>query len=119
AGYTVGPTVHIVDRLGLADPIASRLAIAERGRPGHEKLLPNQWIIARWSDAVPPDPLGAEVTAARHALSCGPLRDVVESTTAPMSSALFLRNALRAARLTNVRIPASVIDAERVFCGAH
>ena len=35
-GYFAGPSVHVIDRMGLADPLLSRLAVRRgRWRPGH------------------------------------------------------------------------------------
>ena len=48
-GYAAGPRVHIVDQLGLADPIAARIKLDSRGRPGHEKDLPGEWVVARFT----------------------------------------------------------------------
>ena len=36
-GYAAGLRVHVIDRLGLADAVAAHVALARRGRPGHEK----------------------------------------------------------------------------------
>src|SRR5262249_32050551 len=46
-GYAAGPRVHVVDRLGLGDAIAARLRVERRGRPGHEKWLPDEWVAGR------------------------------------------------------------------------
>src|SRR5204863_4127765 len=79
AGYVAGGRVHLVDLLGLSDPLAARLEITARGRPGHEKHLAQVWIAARF--AAPGEPVPAAVApaeqlaAARQALACGDLRE--------------------------------------------
>jgi len=39
-GFYAGPHVHVIDELGLADPVVARLVLRERKRPGHEKSAP-------------------------------------------------------------------------------
>ncbi len=39
-GFYAGENVYIVDKLGLTDPIVSRVKIRKRRRPGHEKMAP-------------------------------------------------------------------------------
>ncbi len=39
-GFYAGPQVYVIDKLGLTDPIISRLKIKARRRPGHEKYAP-------------------------------------------------------------------------------
>jgi arabinofuranosyltransferase len=110
-GVAAGPHVHLVDRLGLADPIASRLALGARGRVGHEKVLPNQWILARWSDEPLQGPLGEEVAAARRVLSSPNLLKLERSISGGLSAAQFLRNLAAAPALTALRIPANPMEA--------
>ena len=38
--YAAGLDVHVVDRRGLSDPIASRLQVRARGRPGCPSCAP-------------------------------------------------------------------------------
>ena len=87
--YAAGPELRVVDRYGLADPIASRLRLEQRGRPGHEKEMDHAWAIARFSDPesllvrIPPDcgdclqrrlEIKDRAGSARKALRCGVLR---------------------------------------------
>jgi len=53
-GYAAGREVHVVDRRGLGDPVAARLRLDQRGRPGHEKMLDYTWTIARFSSTPRP-----------------------------------------------------------------
>ncbi len=116
AGYLLGPAVHLVDRVGLTDPIAARLEIDHRGRPGHEKSLPNAWLAARFTEAAQDEDAG--VSAARRALSCGPAADLDAAIREPLTAGRFLRNIGAAWRLQRLRIPADPFEAERRFCGS-
>lgn len=46
-GYYAGNRVYVVDQLGLTDPVISRAAVSERGRPGHEKHAPLGYLFLR------------------------------------------------------------------------
>ncbi|MBI5533463.1 MAG: hypothetical protein HY898_12155 [Deltaproteobacteria bacterium] len=114
AGYLLPDNIHVVDRHGLGDPVGARIELLKRGRPGHEKRLPNAWIVARLAQPESPD--DAMVAAARRALDCEPLRSLQRATTSPMTASLFADNLLRAARLHRLRVPADPFEAERRFC---
>ena len=130
-GYAAGPEVHVVDRRGLGDPVASRLRLDQRGRPGHEKLLDYPWAIARFSSSTPgpadvdPDcsdclqrlpEVNEQVPPAREALKCGTLHDVILAVTEPMSLSRFFENLALAPRATTVRFAAEPVVAERELC---
>lgn len=112
-GYLAGPRVHLVDRHGLSDPLGARLILVTRSRPGHEKLLTNPWIIARYTDATPNPAVGA----ARAALGCGELAELQRAITAPLTPARFLSNVRDAWTLTRLRLPADPVAAQARFCG--
>lgn len=140
SGYTAGPGVHVLDRYGLADPIASHLRLENRDRrAGHEKILPDAWVLARFTEVsatplrIRMQPDGTrrvdlsspatgdaaprrETAAARAALACGDLAELVAAVEEPMSVARFLRNMRLAWRLHRLRIPADAVDAERELC---
>lgn len=113
--YVAGPRAFIVDRLGLAEPIASRLQLTMRGRPGHEKWLSNAWYLARFSAPTAND--DASIIAARTALGCGDLALLNAAVTKPLTQARFLSNLRLAWRLTRVQIPADPVLAQAQFCG--
>ena len=115
-GYAAGPAVHVVDRLGLADPIASRLELDHRGRPGHEKKLPEAWVVARFSVDTPDDSSGAEVRAAREALGCGDLAALLAAVAEPLTAERLVRNLALAWRLTALRIPSDAARARATLC---
>lgn len=128
AGMLAPPDVAIVDFWGLANPVGARFAFPP-GKPGHSKPLSNIWLLADYADPAAPvvrtgnfvfqrdfDP--AELAAARHALSCGDLAEIRESTREPMSLDRFWRNLTGAWDRTWVRVPPEPLAAERAFCGS-
>lgn len=123
-GYAAGPRVHVADKNGLADPIAARLRLApDRGwRPGHEKNLSEEWTLARY--AAPATERGARildgderVVDARRALGCGPLRELVDATSGPLSAGRFLANVAFAVRERSLRLPDDPSQAAAEVCG--
>lgn len=116
-GLAAGPEVHVVDLHGLADPIGARLRLAERGRPGHEKLLPNAWIVARWPGWTG-QAAAQEVAAARAALQCGDVKELLAAIGEPLTGGRFVRNLLGASRLTALRIAPEPLVAARELCGS-
>jgi arabinofuranosyltransferase len=128
-GVRAGRHVHIIDPSGLSDPFASRVRLAARGRPGHEKRLDFAWIQARFADArvVPDDaaqqinggtvqPAPGAVAAARRALRCGELRDIEAAVTEPLTPTRFLRNMVLALRLHSFRLESDPVVAEARLC---
>jgi arabinofuranosyltransferase len=128
-GVRAGRAVHIIDPTGLADPFASRVRLAARGRPGHEKILGFAWLQARFADprsvpdgavqqyyggTIQPEP--EAVSAARHALRCGSLRDIDAAVTQPLTVGRFVRNIGLAVRLHSFRLDADPIAAEARLC---
>jgi arabinofuranosyltransferase len=108
-GYAAGARVHVVDRFGLGDPLAGRLRIERRSRPGHEKWLTDAWIIARFADSAAQLPRNAAppwvIDAARSALACPPLAELLEAIGSPLTPARFFRNVGVAWRLRSLSIP--------------
>jgi arabinofuranosyltransferase len=112
-----------VDVNGLASPLAGHLLLQERGRPGHEKWLPTAWAVAEYADPAAidtmkdtPDVNKAQVHAAQRALSCGGIKELVDSVNQPMSMGRFWDNLTGALSRTDLRIPADPFAAERQFC---
>ena len=106
-GATAGPEVAVLDSLGLADPVAARLRLHARGRPGHEKSLPAEWVIARYAAAGGERDRRVELAAvlmARRALACGDLKVLEEAVQGPLTVSRFLENLRRAWHLTSLRI---------------
>lgn len=119
-GFTLPTGVHVVDLRGLADPIAARLKLTERGRPGHEKVLPEAWVVGRFADLDAPLPIDATeqiaVGSARQALMCGDVRRLLTAVSAPMSPGRFAHNLVDAFRLHRLRIPADPSAARDKLC---
>lgn len=119
--FEVGPQVHVVDELALGDVIASHQRLTERGRPGHEKRLHHAWIVARFGAPSVPLPPGGpsreETSAARRALRCGAVAELVAAARAPMSPSRFFENMGVAVRTYGVRFPASPVAAAEELCG--
>ncbi|MFT3694631.1 MAG: hypothetical protein QM831_15890 [Kofleriaceae bacterium] len=118
-GGVVAPLDAVVaDTLGLANPLGARITPTNPGFPGHEKPLPGPWLIAQfgaldttWNWAAP-----ADIAAAHHAMQCGELAELIESTQAPMTAGRFWSNLVGSVRRTRLVIPADAHEAERKFC---
>jgi arabinofuranosyltransferase len=120
-GQVADLDVRVFDELGLAQPIVARLERGPHGRPGHEKLIPIPWLYAlttspgtRVPAVVAPD----ELQAARHALTCGPLRRLTSDVSRPWSLGSAWHNVRDSVANTRLRIPRDPQVAERRFCGA-
>ncbi len=117
-GMAAGPAVRIADRFGLADPLAARVRLAEpRRQPaGHEKDLPASWFLARYATGPVPAHLRVNVAAARRALGCPPLRELVEATSAPLTLGRALDNLGVAVRAHGLRFSREPTVAARELC---
>ncbi|MEE9284626.1 MAG: hypothetical protein V3V35_02740, partial [Dehalococcoidia bacterium] len=119
-GYAAGPDVHVVDLLGLGDPIAGRLRLLQRARPGHEKDLNRAWLPARFGDPaarLPPDgPPTEAVAAARQALACDGPELLLDAIGQPLTPERFVRNLFLSFRLHELRIDNDPIRAVQELC---
>jgi arabinofuranosyltransferase len=115
SGYLLPPSVHLLDRHGLADPLVAHSELGERGRPGHEKTLPAAWAVARFTAPAPVE--DAAVAAARRALQCGALADLQRAGQGPMTAGAFFENVKHAWTNGALRIPRDPFAAEARFCG--
>ncbi len=113
----------VVDLRGLATPLAGHLQLQQRGRPGHEKSLSAAWVLAEYADPAAistmqdtRDVTKAQALAARHGLSCGAVKELMDSVDQPMSFGRFWENLVGAFFRTQLRIPADPCAAERQFC---
>jgi arabinofuranosyltransferase len=110
----------VIDSLGLANPLGARITPTMPGYTGHEKALPWAWIQADYGDPAFDAKLPASssaIAAARRALQCGELKELVDSVRAPMSASRFWRNLVGSVRRTRLVIPNDPVEAERKFCG--
>lgn len=138
-GYYLGSEFYIFDALGLAEVITSHFeAITETTElrlAGHEKKAPPAWIAAQVADEsstlrssafeVSPrsdapimddDEFTTEVEWARRALSCEPIRKLMDSTRAPLSARRFIDNLRDAFANTRLRIPLEPEQAVQTHC---
>lgn len=109
-----------VDPMGLGYPLAAHLQITGDGRAGHDKVIPDVWIVADYGDPAAPAPKGIDpnqLVAARRALSCGALARIQASARAPMSVGRFLTNLRDALDDTETTFPADPVTAVLEFCG--
>ncbi|MFJ2769397.1 hypothetical protein [Streptomyces sp. NPDC087300] len=106
-----------LDPIGLAYPLAAH-SEGINGRVGHDKRLPDEWIVAdRGSAAAPPAGLDpARVDAARRALRCGPFAELRAATREPLTAGRFWRNLTGAVERTSFRFPNDPVRAEREAC---
>ncbi|MYW01941.1 hypothetical protein [Streptomyces sp. SID3343] len=112
----------VVDVLGLANTVGAHIEQTANAAAGHEKVLPAAWNIALYVDPggyplVPATTATQEqIRAARAALGCGDLRELLESVSAPMTPSRFWDNLTGAYPRTSLRIPSDPVAAERKFC---
>ena len=105
----------MIDIGGLAEPLAARSSIVPDRPAGHRKQVDDAWYDARFTPpAAGEDP---KVTAARHALTCGSLEQLLDDVDGDMSIGRFLSNVFDSLGNTRVHVPADPIEAERQFCG--
>jgi len=119
SGYRAGPEVLVHEYNSLADPVGGHMPANGTGA-GHRKRKGYPWVIALTT--VPGVDAGfpaAKVDAARAALQCGELRDLVESTEAPLTVDRFWSNLTGAIGRTRLVVPMDEAAAERTFCGDH
>lgn len=107
----------VVDTLGLANPLGARITPTDQGMAGHEKSLPLDWVVGDFS--AQGGTSSAAVDAARHALSCGALAELLASAREPMSWSRFWKNVAGAWARTRLVVPSDPIDAEAAFCPDH
>ena len=113
----------VADTWGLANTIGAHIEETQDVAAGHKKLLPPAWNIALYVDPagyalVPPGVTSIEaITAARHTLECGDVKELLDSVGEPMSPSRFWKNLTGSADRTKLRIPADPIEAEKKFCG--
>lgn len=112
--YHAGRRVYVVDIGGLAEPLAAR-ADPIPGRPaGHRKQVDDAWYDARFAVPTPDD--SAEVVAARHALQCGDIRDLIHAVDADLTPGLFVSNIFDSFGFTTMSVPFDPAAAEQRFC---
>ena len=109
-GVVSGTDVRIVDRLALADPVASHLPVSGT-TAGHLRELTVPWVYARVG--VVADRPSAE---AARAMRCGALHRVLVDTTGRLTVGRFLTNLVDAPANTTLHVPLDPDEAVRAFC---
>jgi arabinofuranosyltransferase len=121
-GYLAGPRVYVYDSLSLANPIGSHTLVAVRGIPGHEKTIGPEWMIARFGIPGGQLPhvslfgLKPEVAAARHALSCAPLKSYLGAITKPLTFSQAMSNIVHSVSYTTMRFSPDADNAVQELC---
>jgi len=110
--YDAGTHVFVIDIGGLAEPLAARTTPVPGRQAGHRKQTDEAWYDARFGG--PSD--DPKVAAARHALTCGPGKDLIDSVDAPMTPGRFLSNVLHSVSYTRLHVPTDPRVAERDWC---
>ncbi|MHB8419041.1 MAG: hypothetical protein ACYDCL_13265 [Myxococcales bacterium] len=123
--FAAGPRVAVDDTLGgLSDPVGARLSLSHRDRPGHEKWLPFEWVLARYFEPMKADSaehatLGWNpewLEAAHAAYGCGDLRELRHAIEDPLTAGRFFENLWLSFRLTWLHISPDPTVARRELC---
>lgn len=118
SGYRAGPEVLVHEFNSLADPVGSHMPPNADSGPGHRKRKGYPWVFALITKPGITGGFDAKrIAAARAALECGALRDLVESTEAPMDLGRFWSNLTGAVGRTRLVVPRDEFAAEGKFCG--
>ncbi|MGA4841847.1 hypothetical protein [Streptomyces sp. G45] len=128
-----------LDPIGLAYPLAAHSERIAGARVGHDKRLPDEWIVAdrgvvggvgtaggsgavggagggARAGVVPKGMDAGRVAAARRALGCGGLRELREATRGELTWGRFWRNVGGVVGRTQLRFPNDPVRAEGVLC---
>jgi arabinofuranosyltransferase len=105
-----GPGVHVIDVLGLADALGSRIPADPAARVGHRKLLPPAFVVGRVALAgeddgrLPADVDRAALQAARQLLRQPGVARLLAATQDPLTPTRALNNIWYARSLTRLRV---------------
>jgi arabinofuranosyltransferase len=130
-GVGVGLDVPVVDFFGLSDPIGAHMAPPQPGRPGHEKQIPLPYLLAMYGSGDPtrmpvqdvqvrpgyPVPTTEDVEAARAALQCGAVAELLAATSDELTPSRFWHNLTGAVERTSMRIDYDPQEQQRRTCG--
>jgi hypothetical protein len=119
-GLDAGDRVCVFDELSLSNPIGSHFILTKRTRPGHEKVVPLDWMDARFGfpmkTAPAPSVSVEEISAARAALSCGPLAGYLGSIFGPLTLDRVLENFVHSIEWTTMSFSSNPSEAKRQLC---
>ncbi|CAL8973191.1 Terminal beta-(1-_2)-arabinofuranosyltransferase [Propionicimonas sp. T2.31MG-18] len=116
AGAASGLDVVVNDPPSLGDAVGSRLVLPPDAqfRVGHA-YKPEVWALARFSASDRANPVPG-LAAARHALGCRPVAEMLDAISAPLTAGQFMKNIALAPRLTFLRIPVDPDAAVAALC---
>jgi arabinofuranosyltransferase len=117
ASFAAGPDVRVIDVLGLADPVGSRMPADPAARTGHQKRLPLPLVLARVTFAGehdaeaggPTEVEPARLEAARRLLRQPALATLLAATGDPLTVRRALRNLRLAVALTRFRFSVDTV----------
>jgi arabinofuranosyltransferase len=112
--YNAGRSVWIVDIGGLAEPLAARSTPKPNRPAGHRKNVDPAWYDARFGVPSPND--SDAVVAARRALGCGEVKELLDAVDGDMTAGRFFSNIWDSFSLTRMNVPADPVEAEKKFC---
>jgi arabinofuranosyltransferase len=137
SGYEAGTEVLVREVNSLADPVGSHMTPTPLSKPGHRKRLEWAWLLAIATrprtgpytlenlGAIPLvaaefedgriDP--ADIDAARRALRCGALAELVTATGGPFGAGRAWDNLTGSIGRTRLVVPRDPHEAEQRFCG--
>ena len=110
--YVAGKDVFVVDLAGLAEPLAAHTSTVPGRSAGHRKNVDLAWYAARFAA----HPTGRKALAAKRALACRPVSDLLHAVDDPLTPGRFLSNIVRSVSFTRLHIPADPVQAERELC---
>ena len=117
--FDAGRDVFIVDMAGLAEPLSARTSTVAGRAAGHRKGVDEAWYYAVLRRRRPgTGGRGRKVAAAKRALQCAPIADLLHAIDEPMTPGRFLSNFWHSPSFTKLHIPADPIQAERELCPA-
>jgi arabinofuranosyltransferase len=120
-GLNAGPKVFIYDTVSIANPIGSHIALTHRGRPGNEKNIGDDWMMARFAPPGTPIPASvgtpSDIAAARAAISCVPLTSYLHGITTSLGAHQILSNLVHAYSYTKMTFSVVPATAGGELCG--
>ncbi|MFT3660508.1 MAG: hypothetical protein QM809_03690 [Gordonia sp. (in: high G+C Gram-positive bacteria)] len=113
--------VRVVDQMGLAYPLAAHTERLQDGRIGHDKNLPNEWVVAESGGVsrgagLPAYIEGIDVRRARAALKCPETQKRFISYKVPWDYGLFRDNLRKSLEFNSYRI-SRIPEYEILRCG--
>lgn len=130
-----GPIDYSYTGGGLASPVGSRFIVVSRGLPGHEKNVPESWMLGRFSAKTQnntyllnftPNKYNLQYTNLNRfkiksllvdkVLESSHIKQLLHAIHAPLSVSQFFKNILYAYKSRNLTIPKNPLEAMKKFC---